>query len=131
MLANFYNLHAVAGPLAIFLLSLFLIGCGSMLEWARPVRRLPDRAAIFNIAYMIVGFLIQGVISPLVLAVTAIVVGALGGAWWFSPRRVLVSFQPRSLISSPLIFLNIFSTVRSTPSRRSGLCTRSITAIRR
>ncbi len=75
----FYNLHAVISVLATILLSLVVIGCGLLLERIRPARRLPDRAAILNVVYMIAAALIQGAISPLVLGGTAAVVGALGG----------------------------------------------------
>jgi sterol desaturase/sphingolipid hydroxylase (fatty acid hydroxylase superfamily) len=79
MLVAFYNLQAMAAPLAMFLLSLLLIGCGLMLERIRPVCGLPDRAAIFNVIYLIASTFIQGAISPMILAGTAIVVSALGG----------------------------------------------------
>jgi sterol desaturase/sphingolipid hydroxylase (fatty acid hydroxylase superfamily) len=87
MLVAFYNLQAVAALLATILLSLFLIGCGLMLERIWPVCGLPGRAAIFNVAYMIAATFIQGVISPLVLAGTAIVVSTLGGGLVILPAE--------------------------------------------
>jgi sterol desaturase/sphingolipid hydroxylase (fatty acid hydroxylase superfamily) len=75
----FYNLQAVVSGLATILLSLLVIGCGLLLERIRPVRGLPDRAAIFNVVYMMAAVFIQGAIAPLVLAGTATVVSALGG----------------------------------------------------
>jgi sterol desaturase/sphingolipid hydroxylase (fatty acid hydroxylase superfamily) len=79
MFAAAYNLQVVAVLLATFLLSLLLIGCGLMLERIRPVCGLPDRAAIFNVVYLTASTFLQGVISPLVLAGTAIAVRAFGG----------------------------------------------------
>ncbi len=75
----FYNLQAAISVLVTILLSLLAIGGGLLLERMRPVRGLPDRAAIFNVVYMIAAALIQGAISPLVLGATAAVVSALGG----------------------------------------------------
>jgi sterol desaturase/sphingolipid hydroxylase (fatty acid hydroxylase superfamily) len=79
MTADFYNLQAVVSLLAAILLSLLVIGCGLLLERIRPARGLPDRAAIFNVVYMMAAVFIQGAIAPLVLAGTATVVSALGG----------------------------------------------------
>ncbi len=79
MTAPFYNLQAVVSVLATILLSLLVIGCGLLLERIRPVRGSPDRAAIFNVVYMMAAVFIQGAIAPLVLAGTATVVSALGG----------------------------------------------------
>jgi len=75
--------------LATILLSLLAIGCGLLLERIRPVRGLPDRAAIFNVLYMIAAVFIQGAISPLVLAGTAAVVSALGGGLMVLPTAGL------------------------------------------
>lgn len=83
------NLHAVAAQVAPFVLSLLLIGSGLMLERIRPARRLPGRAAIFNVAYMIASTFIQGLISPLVLAGTAIMVKAFGGGLVVLPAQGL------------------------------------------
>ena len=89
MLAAVYNLQTLAAPLATFLLSLLLIGCGLMLERIRPVCRLPGRAAIFNVAYMSASIFIQGLISPLILGATAMVVSALGGGLLVLPAEGL------------------------------------------
>jgi sterol desaturase/sphingolipid hydroxylase (fatty acid hydroxylase superfamily) len=83
------NFHAVAALLAPFLLSLLLIGSGLLLERIRPACRAPGRAAIFNVAYMIASTFIQGVISPVILAGTAIVVRAFGGGLVVLPAQGL------------------------------------------
>jgi sterol desaturase/sphingolipid hydroxylase (fatty acid hydroxylase superfamily) len=85
----FYNFQAVISISATILLSLLGIGCGLLLERIRPVRGLPDRAAILNVAYMIAAALIQGAISPLVLGATAAVVSALGGGLLVLPAAGL------------------------------------------
>jgi sterol desaturase/sphingolipid hydroxylase (fatty acid hydroxylase superfamily) len=89
MLAAVYNLQTLAAPLATFLLSLLLIGCGLTLERIRPVCRLPGRAAIFNVAYMSASIFIQGLISPLILGATAMVVSAFGGGLLVLPAEGL------------------------------------------
>ena len=89
MSVAFYNLQAAISVLVSILLSLIAIGCGLLLERMRPVRGLPDRAAIFNVVYMIAAALIQGAISPLVLGGTAAVVSALGGGLVALPAQGL------------------------------------------
>src|ERR1700722_4324244 len=84
-----YNLQAVISVLATILLSLLAIGCGLLLERLRPARGLPDRAAVFNVVYMIAAAFIQGAISPLVLAATAAAVSALGGGLLVLPAAGL------------------------------------------
>jgi sterol desaturase/sphingolipid hydroxylase (fatty acid hydroxylase superfamily) len=88
-LASFYDLQAAVALSATCLLSLVLIGCGLMLERIRPVCGLPGRAAVFNAFYMIASAFIQGAISPLVLAGTAIVVRTLGGGLVVLPSEGL------------------------------------------
>jgi sterol desaturase/sphingolipid hydroxylase (fatty acid hydroxylase superfamily) len=83
------NLQAVAALLAPFLLSLLLIASGRMLERIRPACRVPGRAAILNVAYMIASTFIQGLISPVILAATAIVVRAFGGGLVVLPAEGL------------------------------------------
>jgi sterol desaturase/sphingolipid hydroxylase (fatty acid hydroxylase superfamily) len=87
MLAAFYNPQVVAASMATFLLSLCVIGGGLMLERIRPVCGLPGRAAIFNVVYMSASIFIQGVISPLILGGTAIVVSTLGGGLVILPSE--------------------------------------------
>jgi sterol desaturase/sphingolipid hydroxylase (fatty acid hydroxylase superfamily) len=70
-----------------------------MLERTRPARGLPSRAVIFNIVYMISSTFIQGVISPLILAGTAIVVGALGGG------LVMLPAEGFGLIPAALVYI--------------------------
>jgi sterol desaturase/sphingolipid hydroxylase (fatty acid hydroxylase superfamily) len=89
MSAAIYNLQAVISVLATILLSLLAIGCGLLLERLRPARGLPDRAAVFNVVYMIAAAFIQGAISPLVLAATAAAVSALGGGLLVLPAAGL------------------------------------------
>jgi sterol desaturase/sphingolipid hydroxylase (fatty acid hydroxylase superfamily) len=89
MLAAVYNLQTEAALMATFLLSLCLIGCGLVLERIAPVCGLPGRAATFNVVYMSASIFIQGIISPLVLGGTAIVVGALGGGLMILPSEGL------------------------------------------
>ena len=89
MSAVFYNLQAAISVLATILLSLLAIGCGLLLERLRPARGLPDRAAVFNVVYMIAAAFIQGAISPLVLAATAAAVSALGGGLLVLPAAGL------------------------------------------
>ncbi len=83
------SFQAVAALLAPFLLSLLLIGSGLLLERIRPACRAPGRAAIFNVAYMIASTFIQGVISPVILAGTAIMVKAFGGGLVVLPAQGL------------------------------------------
>jgi sterol desaturase/sphingolipid hydroxylase (fatty acid hydroxylase superfamily) len=99
MMGAAYNLQTVAALSTTFLLSLFLVGCGLMLERTRPARGLPSRAVIFNIVYMISSTFIQGVISPLILAGTAIVVGALGGG------LVMLPAEGFGLIPAALVYI--------------------------
>src|ERR1700730_18157857 len=99
MMGAAYNLQTVAALSTTFLLSLFLVGCGLMLERTRPARGLPSRAVIFNIVYMIASTFIQGVVSPLILAGTAIVVSALGGG------LVVLPAQGFALIPAALAYI--------------------------
>ncbi len=84
-----YNPQAAISVLVTISLSLLAIGCGLLLERMRPARRLPERAAIFNVVYMIAATLLQGAISPLFLGGTAVVVGALGGGLLVLPSAGL------------------------------------------
>ncbi|HWF93789.1 MAG TPA: sterol desaturase family protein [Xanthobacteraceae bacterium] len=97
MTAAFYNLEAVVSVLATILLSLLVIGFGLLLERIRPVRGSPDRAAIFNVVYMMAAVFIQGAIAPLVLAGTATVVSALGGGLVALPAEEL-GLVPAALV---------------------------------
>jgi sterol desaturase/sphingolipid hydroxylase (fatty acid hydroxylase superfamily) len=99
MLAAIYNLRAAVALSVTCLLSLLLIGCGLMLEWVRPVSGLSSQAAIFNVVYLIASIFIQGAISPLVLAGTAIVVSTLGGG--IPHMNLRVGFGRFVLLNSP------------------------------
>jgi sterol desaturase/sphingolipid hydroxylase (fatty acid hydroxylase superfamily) len=99
MLVAIYNLQAAVALSATCLLSLLLIGCGLMLERIRPVSGLSGQAAIFNVVYLIASVFIQGAISPLVLAGTAIVVSTLGGG------IVALPSQGPAIIPAALVYI--------------------------
>jgi sterol desaturase/sphingolipid hydroxylase (fatty acid hydroxylase superfamily) len=74
---------------AAFLLPLIVIGLGLLLEKLRPACAPSRREAAFNIAYMLAFVALQSLISPAVLGMTAMVVGAFGGGLVFLPAEGL------------------------------------------
>ncbi len=72
---------------AAFLLPLLVIGVGLLLEKIRPACAPSHREAAFNVAYMLAFVALQSLISPAVLGMTAMVVGALGGGLLILPTE--------------------------------------------
>ena len=130
MSVAFYAPQAATLVLVTISLSLLAIGCGRLLERRWPARSLPDRAAIFNVLYMIATALIQGAISPLVLGGTAAVVSALGGGLVVLPTAGLGLVPAVLAYVVTVDFFEYLFHRDNTPSRRSGPCIRCITAIR-
>jgi sterol desaturase/sphingolipid hydroxylase (fatty acid hydroxylase superfamily) len=73
--------------MATFLLPLFVIGAGLLLEKLRPICAPSRREAALNVAYMLAFFLIQSLILPGVLGATTMAVKALGGGLVILPAE--------------------------------------------